>query len=569
MSDRRPPLEDRRLLGDLLVEAGIATRRAVTSGLEEQRLRGGRLGYNLLKLGLATPAALHLFLTENLDALMPDLADDLRMRPAMDLIPGRLAHHYGMVPVGIEAGVLALGLASADNPALISAVEVMTGLTVDPMICPPSLITDVLARFYPSEMERGVLYRPGGDHHLILSDRRRRILPALPEMLGVDAPPCERLRSITADAVRRGVRHLRIEPERLAMRVRFDGRGAGNQESMQPRGAYAGLALFLEGLSGMSARGRVVPRQGRFIALVDGRRLAVSVSVLPGIEGDTYDLDLREERVATQTRHEIQGDLPELARAVDRLAEERRGLLVVAGSAPMDVAAGVSCILSLLGNRCPRRVAVGDFVRLPGVRTIELAQDEEDIAFEAILESALTDSPDLLVLPDLGIPACATAAGEQAGRRIAIAAIVPAIDACAAAESMARKGVLTSLRPTLGGILGARLMERLCDACRRPVDLFDVMSPGPRHRQPPPGSYFVGQGCPSCRGSGLLQLVPVFEFIGTGPEHGILPSPGGAAALRRESAWQGRTTLFRAGLKKASLGIVDVREPLRLLLHEC
>ncbi len=240
----------------------------------------------------------------------------------------------------------------------------------------------------------------------------------------------------------------------------------------------------------------------------------------------------------------------------------------MAGSDPMDIAAGVSCVVSLLGDRCPQRVAVGDFARLPTVRSIGLPQDEEDIAFEAVLESAVADAPDLLVLPDLGAPPCAAAAAEQAGRRIVIAA-VPAIDACAAVESMGRKGMVASLQPALAGVLGVRLMERLCDACRRPVDPFDVMSPGPRHRQPSPGSYFVAQGCPSCRGSGLLRLVPVLEFLGTGPENGIVPSPGGAAALRRGGALLGRRTLFSAGLGQASLGIVDIREPLRLLLHEC
>src|SRR5206468_5927638 len=202
MSDRRAPLEDRRLLGDLLVEAGIATRQAVGSGLEEQRLRGGRLGYNLLKLGLATPAAMHLFLKENFDTLSPELADAMRHSPAVDLIPARLAHFYGMIPVSARDGVLTLGLMTADMPALIPSVEELTGLRVDPFICPPSLVIDVLARFYPSEVETGVLYRPGTDHALILSDRRRRVLPSLPQALRDDAPASDRPPALGAEATR-------------------------------------------------------------------------------------------------------------------------------------------------------------------------------------------------------------------------------------------------------------------------------------------------------------------------------------------------------------------------------
>jgi len=523
------------------------------------------------RLDVAAPARKLLLLLADRDrlALVPDLLDTLRACPAVDLIPARLAHYYHMVPVRVVDGVLTLGLPCADVPALIPAVEELTGLAVDPLICPPSIITDVLTRSYPSEVERGVIFRPRGDHHLVLSDRHRRILPALPEVLRADAPAGERARSIAAEAIRRGVRHVRLEPLRHAMRVTFSGRRMDDQELLQPRGAYPGLARFLDGLSGLSARGRVVPREGRFIALVDGRRLAVSVSALPGIEGDTYTLDLREERVAVPSRQEVEAELPELARVVDRLAEDGRGLLVVAGSGPKDTAAGVSSILSLLADRCPRRAAVGDFAIHPTLQVIALPQDEEEIPFEAILDRALADSPDLLVLPDLFHPGRAAAVGEVAGRRIVIASVAPAIDACAAAESMARQGAGAVLRSAFVGILGVRLMERLCDSCRRPVDLLDVMSPVPRHRRPLPGSYAVSQGCPSCRGSGLLQLTPVLEFLGPGPAGEMFPSHPQGAALRRDSVRRGRNTLFLAGLAKASLGIVDVREPLRLLLHEC
>jgi len=569
MSGSRPPWDDRRLLGDLLVEAGIATRRAVGIGLEEQRLRGGRLGYNLLKLGLATPAALHLFLTDHLDTLLPDLAEGLRSSPAIDLIPARLAHHYGMVPLRVEDGILALGLASADNPSLISAVEELTGLAVDPLICPPALLAEALGRFYPSEVEKGVIFRPGGDHCLILSDRRRRILPVLPETLGPEAPPAERLRSIAAEAVRRHARHLGIEPGRQTLRVTFNGREAQGQELSQPRGAYPGLALLLEGLSGMSLRGRVVPRHGRFIALVEDRRVSVSVSVLPGFEGDAYRLDLREERIAVPTRQDIVSDCPGLARVVDRLAEEKRGLIVVAGSDALDVAAGVTSILTLLDDRCARRVAIGEVARHDSLRSIVPPGDEQEIALESLLEDALADSPDLLVLPDLLSPRGAAAALEQAASRFTIAAIAPAIDAWAAADSIARRGAATQIQSVLGGILAVRLMERLCDVCRRPVDLFDVLMPAPRHRRPSPGSYSTAPGCSSCRGSGLHHRVPVYDFIDSAGVTSMLAGRVGAAALRRDNVARGGRTLFLAGLDKASQGIVDVREPIRLLLHEC
>ncbi len=568
MSERRQPVDDRRLLGDLLVEAGIATRHAVGSGLEEQRLRGGRLGYNLLKMGLAAPASLHLFLEENFETLQPGLAGDLLTRPAVDRIPGRLAHYYGMVPVGVEDGVLVLGLSSADVPALIPAVEELTGLRVDPLICPPSLIGEVLRRFYPSEVETGVFYLPGAGHRFVLSDRARGILPVVPGALSAGAPSSERLRSIAAEAVRRGARSIRIEPQPGSARVILSGRKVDDEVLPQARGTYPGLARLIEGLSGIALRGRVVPKEGRFTFLIDGRRIAASVSALPGFEGDTYTIDLRDERITTPLPREIETDLPELARLVDRLAGDGRGLLVLAASDSFDAAAAVRCILHLLGERCPRRAGLGETATIAGMEAVPLTRDGEEIAFTLVLERALAGSPDLVVLPRLSRPGCAAAAFEQAEQRIILAPIVPAIDAGAAAESIARAGLGRLMQPVLSGILAVRLMEELCQACRRPVDLLDLMAPAPPYRRPPPGSYGTAQGCASCRGSGILRLQPVLEFLPALPEVGPAMAHVSSAALRRDRVRKGERTLFLEGLRKAATGLVDVREPLRLLLHE-
>src|SRR2546425_874755 len=398
MNVRRPPAEDRRLLGDLLVEAGIATRQAVGTGLEEQRLRGGRLGYNLLKLGLATPAAMHLFLKENFERLSPDMAETLRTSPAVDLIPARLAHFYSMVPVSVADGVLALGLTTGDTPALVPAVEELTGLRVEPLICPPSLVTDVLARFYPSEVDTGVLYRPGADHAFVLSDRHRRILPTLPGALRCDAPAADRLRSLAAAAIRSGARRIRIEPKRDAMHVTLSGRRLDDQTLLEPRGAYAGLARLLEGISGIAARGRVVPREGRVILLADPRRLIASVAALPGLDGDSLTLDLREERIAPLSRGQIEAEIPGLPHAVDRLAEAGRGLLIVTGSDEAETSTGVATVLGLLGERCPRRVAAGAAAALHQVEALSPTPDEEEVPFQAVLERGHVVSPGVVVL---------------------------------------------------------------------------------------------------------------------------------------------------------------------------
>ncbi len=300
------------------------------------------------------------------------------------------------------------------------------------------------------------------------------------------------------------------------MHVTFSGRRLDDQDLPVPCGAYAGLARLLEGISGIAARGRVVPREGRFILLADQRRLVVSVVALPGLEGDSLTLDLREERIATRSRGQIEAEIPDLPRAVDHLAESGRGLLIVTGSDEADTSTGVATVLDLLGQRCPRRVGVGVAGSLHPVEAPSQTRDEEEIPFEAFLDRAIVDAPDVVVLRGLERAGRAAAIRDQAARRVVIATFVPALDACAAVESLGRAGTGSLVREPLVGILAVRLMESLCTSCRRPVDPFEFLPQAARHRRPPAG----------------LPLLPRLgtSAVASGVRIPFLPAAGGSVA---------------------------------------
>ncbi len=550
----------------MLIEAGLLSRDGLAAGLEEQRLSGGRLGFTLLRSGHVGASAFHLFLQDNFAGVSADVAEALRSGPAVDRIPARLAHHYGMVPARAEGGVLELAVAAADSPGLIPALCELTGLRVEPLVCPPSLIAQALERFYPAEVEPGVIYRSLGDNVLVLSDRKRGIRPHLPELLPEGARAAEWLRAVAVEGMRCRARRIEIEPHPEETRVVFRGVHGDESRLLLPRSTHAGLSRILEGLSRIAARGRVVPREGRLALAVDGRTISAAVTALPTFEGDAYSLDLREDRFESPAPESLRADLPWVASAVHRLADESRGLLLLASPGPAEEQAGVGALLSLLGDRLPRRMAFGPPGRIAGTEGIE-GPSGEDLPEEVFLERAAAARADLLVLPMFERPGDIAMAAAQSLERVVIASI-RASDAFAVMERLARSGAGWAVEETLAGILAARLMESLCVFCRRPFDLLGLLSPGPRHRAIGIGPYHSSAGCARCRGSGVRVLEPVFEFLplGRGEE---FPRPGTSAALLREAfAGRGHPTLLGASLRMAARGVVDVREPLRLLLHE-
>ena len=153
-------------------------------------------------------------------------------------------------------------------------------------------------------------------------------------------------------------------------------------------------------------------------------------------------------------------------------------------------------------------------------------------------------------------------------RERVVVATLNAVDAFDAAEQIARAAcpAIGAAAPIIG-ILGVRLMESLCGSCRRSIDLHEALSPAILGVAGS-GPFFFGPGCSSCRGSGFLNLETVCEFLPAEPGDSPFRAGREARALRQWHTNRGMRTLFQASLQKASDGVLDVREPLRFLLHE-
>jgi len=521
---------DRRLLGEILVEAGLVGKSDLEDALVEQQRRGGRLCFQLMRLGKVAPGPLYLFLDEHFGTLTPDLAEVLRTGPLVDLLPAKMAHFYRMVPLRQDGRRLVLAVTTADDPSLIPALEELTGLTVDPLICPPSLIREALEKFYWLEEERGVCRSAIGENVLILSDRDQGISPDALESLGEEDPGSEWLRSLVAEAIRRRSREILLEPLEEEFRIAY--RREEGEESLRifPRSVHGGIALVLEHLARMEPRGRTVPREGRFRLRHDGRTLTAVATALPGLQGDAHRLLLLEERIQQKNLSEMLEGYPGIREAIERSLSQKKGLLLLAAPEEHHRKRILRDLVAFLEERVG---AEGPIVA-PEVRTA-------------------TEVSDLF---------------QAAGARLAVAGIQRA-DAFDGLDWLLQSDLLPPIRAgLLCGILGARLFERSCEHCRRRLDIMEEL-PSLAVRLDGVDGCFANVGCRVCRGAGALDLEPVFEFLpGSLSLAGEPRSPKASRERRRDLARAGVKTLFSSAMGRAAAGELDVREPLRLLFHE-
>jgi type II secretory ATPase GspE/PulE/Tfp pilus assembly ATPase PilB-like protein len=319
----------------------------------------------------------------------------------------------------------------------------------------------------------------------------------------------------------------------------------------------------------MAARGRTVPREGRFRLRHGERRLGILVTSLPSLNGDAYHLRIVEERIRKESLEEMLEDYPQARSGLESSVSARKGVLFLAmpeGHYRDQILAALIQAVRWQAGRCIF-LAGPNSLTVPGMDARVLEETRPHALLDSI-QAAIEDNPDLLAVHGIETREEAEALFKAGGDRLVVAGVRRA-DAFEALEWVHQMGLLPRVKEgLLCGILGARMVERICEHCRRRYDLLEEF---PNLMAEPTGGglYFANTGCRACRGAGVVDLEPAFEFLPGDPaiwERLTRPSlPGG---IRREGIRSGVKTLYAGVLARAAAGEVDVREPLRLLQLE-
>src|SRR5215510_8337824 len=104
---------EKKLFGQLLVDSGLITSEQLDRALDEQKVNGGRIGFNLCRLGFLTTEKLTEFLEENFGIAVAYEPLTVRQRAA-DVIPRHLALYYKIAPIKLDNGMLTIGIAQID-----------------------------------------------------------------------------------------------------------------------------------------------------------------------------------------------------------------------------------------------------------------------------------------------------------------------------------------------------------------------------------------------------------------------------------------------------------------------
>ena len=129
-------------LGELLVKAGQLTRDQLREALAKQKEEGGRLGSNLVKMGLIQEPELVEFLSKHFKVSAINLSRVEIDESVVKIIPADVSRKYTIMPVSKAGAKVTIAMLDPTNVFAMDDIKFMTGYNVEPVIASETAIRD-------------------------------------------------------------------------------------------------------------------------------------------------------------------------------------------------------------------------------------------------------------------------------------------------------------------------------------------------------------------------------------------------------------------------------------------
>ena len=146
-------------VGELLLKEKRITPEQLQQALAGQKANGGKLGYNLVKMGFVKDEEITALLSKQYGIPSINLAQ-FQIDPAVvKLVPAETAQKYQIIPLSRSGASLTIAMTDPTNVFAMDDIKFMTGYNVEPVVASEIAITEAVQKYYP--MKASALGAPG------------------------------------------------------------------------------------------------------------------------------------------------------------------------------------------------------------------------------------------------------------------------------------------------------------------------------------------------------------------------------------------------------------------------
>jgi type IV pilus assembly protein PilB len=448
-----------RMIGEVVVDLGLADKETVEEAVELARAQGRPTGLVLVEQGVLRHDQLARVVAERFGLEYVDLSVYEVDVGATSLIGAEVCQRYRAVPIGFtEDGAVLLAMADPTNVLTVDDVAMMTGRRVKPVAASLEDLRLLLARITRIDESIGDVDEEAGEEE---AD------PLSLDEAEDDAPIIKLVHSIVAQAIQRGASDIHINPEDGDWRVVYRVDGVLMPAATIKRKMAKGVVSRIKIMGDVDISVKRVPQDGRFALSVEGRRVDIRVVTLPLAYGEGVVMRILDKGVSIQGVDTLGLPASELERLTSAI-HRPNGAVLVTGPTGSGKSTTLYAALTALNDGQRSIITIEDPVeqRIAGVKQMQI-HPKAGVTFDVGLRSILRADPDVIMVGEIRDRETAHIAVEAALTGHLVLSTLHTRDAPSGLGRLIDMGIEPFLvSSAIDCIVAQRLVRVLCRYCK-------------------------------------------------------------------------------------------------------
>jgi type IV pilus assembly protein PilB len=595
-------------IGELLLKEKRITPAQLQDALNAQKTNGGKLGYNLVKLGYVKDEEITQLLSKQYGVPSINLTQFDVDTAVIKLVPADTAHKYQIVPLSRAGATLTIAMTDPTNVFAMDDIKFMTGYNVEPVVASETAIMEAIQRYYsaptpPSpggrrqqqqQQQQQQQLQPQGesissasslelvtkaleetssimDDDVEVLEELEQIDVASLEKQGGEAPVIRLVNLTLMSAIQKGASDIHIEPYEKEFRVRFRIDGLLYNVMAPPMKFRDAITSRVKIMAKLDIAEKRLPQDGRIkLRFADNgttREIDFRVSCLPTLFGEKIVMRLLD-------KNKLMLDMTKLGFEQESLVKFERnilkpwGMVLVTGPTGSGKTNTLYSSISKINTMDTNIMTAEDPVEfnLVGVNQVQI-RENIGLNFAAALRSFLRQDPNIILVGEIRDFETAEIAVKAALTGHLVLSTLHTNDAPSTVNRLMNMGIEPFLvASSVNLICAQRLVRRVCAKCKEdhPTPPQALVEAG---FTPEEANGIVpkrGKGCETCNNTGYKGRVGLYEIMEVTDELRELILVGASALeLRRKAVEEGMITLRRSGLMKVQEGLTTIEEVAR------
>ncbi|MFH1809325.1 MAG: type IV-A pilus assembly ATPase PilB [Pseudomonadota bacterium] len=560
-------------LGELLVRENLISLQQLQKAQEEQKKQGGRLGYNLTKLGFIEESELTAFLSKQYGVPAIDL-NDFEIDPdVIKLVPRDVVDKHLIIPVNRAGASLIVAMSDPSNIFAIDDIKFLTGYNIEVVVAAEGAIRAAIEKYYGEAAMGGMgdgltvegIMGEFDDSEIEVAEGDKDANVVDLERSAEDAPVVKLVNLILIDAIKKGASDIHIEPYEKEFRVRYRIDGVLYEVMRPPLKLKNAITSRLKIMAELDIAERRLPQDGRIkLRIGKGREMDFRVSVLPCLFGEKVVMRLLDKSNLQLDMTKLGFEPAPLSLFKDAI-HKPYGMCLVTGPTGSGKTTTLYSALGELNTPGVNISTAEDPVEFnfAGINQVQMHEDI-GLNFAAALRSFLRQDPDIIMVGEIRDFETAEISVKAALTGHMVLSTLHTNDAPSTITRLLNMGIEPFLvTASVNVVIAQRLARKVCSECKEEIEVSPDVLLGVQVKQEDIGTFplYKGRGCKVCSETGYKGRIAVYEVMPMADEvrESVLRGDS-TAELKQEAIRLGMQTLRMSAVNKLKEGLISVEE---------